>query len=303
MKIAAGVLRREGLRLFRRLQEPDHFLAQLADTPEIVGLFVPRNRWQRAVMTVDMKIVKALHREDWLQCDRREVGDPARAQRVYVLSAAGEAWWRRETSGEDPFQKQHQLPGLVAIDEPGRGVVRREVNQGESPLGWLRRRRGKNGTAYLSEAEADAGEQLRRDYTCAQLRSCTTLNWEGMLAHVDSSRPGGSDRADVSAYVLDARRRVERALAHVGPSLADIVVETCCHLNGLEQAERALGWPQRSGKVVLKIALTRLAAHYKLTGGPERRRGTYLWKATKNEATLNPADEAVSAPTVRDQSV
>jgi hypothetical protein len=64
--------------------------------------------------------------------------------------------------------------------------------------------------------------------------------------------------------MLDARRRVEAALAAAGPGLATIVERVVCEGEGLATAERAMGWPARAGKVVLAIALDRLAAHYRL---------------------------------------
>ncbi len=53
-----------------------------------------------------------------------------------------------------------------------------------------------------------------------------------------------------------------RALDAVGPEMSGILVDVCCLARGLEAAERSLGWPQRSGKLVLQIALTQLARHY-----------------------------------------
>ena len=61
-----------------------------------------------------------------------------------------------------------------------------------------------------------------------------------------------------------ARDRVTKALDSLGPGLADVALRVCCFLEGLEACERRMGWSARSGKVVLKIALQRLADHYGL---------------------------------------
>ncbi|HAR51660.1 MAG TPA: helix-turn-helix domain containing protein, partial [Roseovarius nubinhibens] len=48
----------------------------------------------------------------------------------------------------------------------------------------------------------------------------------------------------------------------LGPGLGDIALRCCCHLEGLESAERRMGWSARSGKIVLRIALQRLKRFY-----------------------------------------
>ena len=44
-----------------------------------------------------------------------------------------------------------------------------------------------------------------------------------------------------------------RALDAVGPELSQVLVDICCELKGLEEAERSHDWPQRAGKVVLQL--------------------------------------------------
>ena len=67
---------------------------------------------------------------------------------------------------------------------------------------------------------------------------------------------------------LNARKRVRDAMADLGPGLGDVVLRCCCLLEGLEVTEKKLGWSARSGKIVLRIALQRLARHYEETTGP-----------------------------------
>ena len=65
-----------------------------------------------------------------------------------------------------------------------------------------------------------------------------------------------------------ARTRVGAALSDLGPGVGDVALRVCCFLEGMEQAEKRMGWSARSGKIVLKIALQRLARHYREIAGP-----------------------------------
>jgi hypothetical protein len=140
------------------------------------------------------------------------------------------------------------------------------VNADESPIAWLRRRKDRNGEAMISQAQFDAGERLRADFWFAQMTPRTTMNWSSSAPmqrgrRYGATRAAGADMRDSAAA---AGERVRRALAAVGPELNGVLIDVCCHLMGLEAAERAAGWPQRSGKIVLQLALTSLARHYGL---------------------------------------
>ena len=178
------------------------------------------------------------------------------------ISVAGERWLAGASAGEDGFGDQHRL-----VRRPGRsqkrGATGPAVNEAESPLGWLRSRRDKQGEPLISEAQYNAGERLRVDFTVAQLSPKVTLSWDGCIAPGSRGRSGRRpDSLDVSERALAAKQRFMRALDAVGPEMSGILVDVCCLARGLEAAERSLGWPQRSGKLVLQIALTQLARHY-----------------------------------------
>lgn len=161
-----------------------------------------------------------------------------------------------------------------------------EVNPAESPLAWLRRRKDKGGAAMIGDAEFQAGERLRADFWFAGLTPRVTTNWSAVGGSGGAAPGLGLEMKD---NIVAARERVHRALAAVGPELAGVLIDVCCHLKGLEDAERRAGWPARSGKVVLELALQRLARHYGLMREGEANRAARVrhWGASDYRPTLD----------------
>lgn len=137
-----------------------------------------------------------------------------------------------------------------------------QVAVGESPLAWLHRRRDRSGKRLISDAQLEAGERLRLDYEIGQLMQRVTVDWARAAAGGSRHVPGAQQGLELGERALAARQRVAGALSAVGPELASLLIDVCCHLKGLEQLERAAGWPQRSAKIVLQVALSSLARHY-----------------------------------------
>lgn len=146
----------------------------------------------------------------------------------------------------------------LTSEGPGRGRPRRggrsvAVNLAESPLTWLHAR------GHLSDRQFDAGEQLRADWERAQLAPSITMRWDAVRVR------GGAERGlDPTERQIAAKARFDGAVAAAGPGLADILWRVVCAGEGLPDAERALGWPARSGKLVLGLALDRVAGFYRV---------------------------------------
>lgn len=148
-----------------------------------------------------------------------------------------------------------------ALDDGGRGGGKRParsvtVNATESPLGWLKAR------GHISERQYNAGEQLRLDWERAQLSPSVTMRWDP--APVSRGKGGAKPGLQPAETQMKARERFETAVAAAGPGLSDILWRIVCAGEGMREAETALGWPARAGKLVLTIALDRLADHYRL---------------------------------------
>ena len=146
--------------------------------------------------------------------------------------------------------------GRLVAGAPRRRSRTVKVNLAESPLGWLRAR------GHVDARQFEAGERLRADYETASLGARVTMRWD--VPPRLASRCGPPDVLDPTLAQISARRRFDAAVAVAGPGLSDILWRVVCAGEGLTVAEKGLGWPSRAGKLVLGLALDRVADHYGL---------------------------------------
>uniref|UniRef100_B0SY11 DUF6456 domain-containing protein n=1 Tax=Caulobacter sp. (strain K31) TaxID=366602 RepID=B0SY11_CAUSK len=233
--------------VFEQALEAEHLAARaerLLRRPgaliEVKGLgyvvrFGPR---RRAMLTVDEAAFRVLARDGAL-ASRREGG------------------WRLVKPAAPPTPPPGR-PGVIegerVVIEGSNEHVVLKANLGESPLAWLARRGG------LEPVEAAAGERLREDFQRAGSLGRLTMDWDAQPRSTGGSGP----RLDPALRARAAKDRIAAALAAVGPGLREILERVCLAETALQVAERELGLPRRAGKTVLKLALQRLATHYRM---------------------------------------
>lgn len=147
-------------------------------------------------------------------------------------------------------------PGERALRSGKRAVRSVTVNLAESPLGWLRARN------MVDDRQFDAGEQLRADWERSQLSPSVTMRWDA--SPLGKRAWGSSAVSDPMTAQVAARARFDAAVAAIGPGLRDIAWRVICAGEGMRDAETALGWPARAGRLVLGMALDRLADFYRI---------------------------------------
>ncbi len=256
----------ETRRVLRRLAEPGATLIVAPDMEMAVILRAMPDGQQVRTGVVERASAETYALRDWVRCRK-----PGRVAQ-YEITSAGRAALKRlvgETQdgfaeAQSPFAAQHRE--MAERTEPcGEGPRRIRYNMAESPVSLLGRRKDRGGAPFLGPDLVAAAERLREDFELAQMGPRVAQNWDRFLTAGDrgSFAPdgGGSDGS------RKARDRVAAALRDLGPGLGDMVLRCCCFLEGLEAAERRMGWSARSGKIVLRIALQRLKRHYDETYG------------------------------------
>jgi len=127
------------------------------------------------------------------------------------------------------------------------------VNVAESPISWLHSR------GHLDDRLFAAGEALRGDYERARLSANVTMRWDPVRV-----KSGGGDIGlSATEKQIAAKQRFD-AIRLAGTGLDDVLWRVVCAGDGLPETEKALGWPARSGKLVLKLALDRVAEFYRI---------------------------------------
>lgn len=266
-------LAQDAVRVLRRLCETGAVLAVAVDMERAIVVRDSKNGGAQRTAVADRKLAEYLALREWIATE--ETGRVAR----YRITPAGRMALQYMVGEEElpetevivpaapQFADQHRQWDEKQVEDPETGQHRKvRYNLAESPLTALARRRDKNGEFFLDDALVAAGERLREDFELAQMGARITQNWDRFL--VGGDRGGFAPDSGVGSGPDAARQRVAHALSDLGPGLADVVLRCCCFLEGLETAEKRLGWSARSGKIVLRIALQRLRRHYDETTGP-----------------------------------
>lgn len=144
----------------------------------------------------------------------------------------------------------HEGPSRRPAQRGGRSIT---VNLAESPLSWLHSR------GHLSDRQYDAGERLRADWERAQLAPGITMRWDAMRIKSTGDRGLSAGERQIAA-----KARFDAAVSAAGPGLADVLWRVVCAGETLPDAEKAMAWPVRSGKLVLSLALDRVAEFYRM---------------------------------------
>lgn len=242
-------------RALGRLAQPGAVLLPINDGA-MFGVFADGDRRRRPGARLSRDSVRQLCSDGAVKADGEG----------YRITPAGRSRVLRWTDDATPdYAGQHRPVAQCEIPDEtsSRDDATRRVTVAECPLLWLSRRGGAKGAAFLAHREFAAGEMLRQAYERSTLTQRVTMNWS-MSTPIDGGGWGQGSGLSVNEAQVGATDRVMGALAAVGPGLDGVLRAVCCEARGLEEVERQFGWPQRSGKVVLKIALARLADHFRL---------------------------------------
>lgn len=239
-------------RALSRMSAPNALLTR--DRTGVYGVFPSGDRRRRPICRLSAAEVRDLSAAGAIAALEGEAES-------FVLTDAGRARVRREASPpEDAFQQQHrEIVERTVIDSEG-DLRRARGFDATAPLKRLGMLRDANGAPFLAPEELAAAARLRADWEASQIGLVRGSDWSAAPKGGAARGPGSALEGALAAH-CDARRRVSEALEELAPPLRRVVERVCCKEEGLATVERAERWPERSGKIALKLGLAQLARH------------------------------------------
>ncbi|MEH6835256.1 MULTISPECIES: DUF6456 domain-containing protein [Falsihalocynthiibacter] len=257
-------LHSEAQRVLRRLCETGAVLVVAGNMDKAVVLRdLPGGKSARTAI-VDRHIAEAMALKEWIKCKKSgkiaqyEATVSGRSFLKSTMDAPNRMGGMAHGFAEAPTRFD-AAPTTWSNDRDEDRPVKR-YTLAESPLIALARRRDKTGKPFLNDDLVAAGERLREDFELAQMGLQDQKIWEQYLMQIEDgstvSTPTFRNEKQKAAH-----DRTREALRDLGPGLGHVVLRCCCFLEGIETTEKEMDWAARSGKIVLKIALQRLAFH------------------------------------------
>ena len=249
---------RDAARCLTMLTQPSAVLVAGRDMPKVVVVRGAGEDLNKTV--VDRSLAEVLALLEWITCFAS-----GRVFR-YRISMEGRDFLAKTMAAVENKRRvrietttQSGIAAVIAATpvKAEKFSKRARYGQLETPIQTLARLVDRNGDPFLTAEMVSAGERLREDFELAQIGRHVAIE------QASFAEPGGfGEPRDFDSPARQAFQRASSALCALGPGLSDIAMKCCCHLEGLEAAERDLGWSARSGKIVLRIALEQLHQHY-----------------------------------------
>ncbi len=240
----------DGRRVLQRLAKGS-VLAPLGQGGEF-GLFPRGDRRRRPLARVSRQLVQALVSDGAIMAGTDGV--------TYLLAPAGMSRLTRESAapGESYGAQHRPIVARSAIDAAG-AITSLRGHDPNAALKRLAALRDSAGNQWFTRVELVAAERLRADWLAGEIGMVRGSDW---AAPPQSGASRGPGNATESAMIrcCEARARAADAMAALAAPLRRAVEIVCLQEAGFEALERALGWPARSGKLALKLALAQLAA-------------------------------------------
>jgi hypothetical protein len=271
------------LPLLSALARPGAVLTASGNAEEAVATVLPGRACDTPVGAFPADDVVAAAKRGWIEAASDGWG--------WKITRAGAAVVRAaRASGAAARAVAVAAPKVKRTADQSRESRAASAREAGGSLAWLHSRRDKDGQPMISAEQLAAGERLAGDLWRARITPRVTSVWTGVPGDAGSRRAAPGMGVDIADGVIAAKVRVERALRAVGPEFAGPLIDVCGHMLGLDDIERINNLPMRSGKMLLRTALTRLARHYGLLppehGEAEIARRIAGWMAEDGGVTL-----------------